>query len=142
MSTPKKLLDLLLAQDGDEYDFGVDVKPSESDPRAFDCSELVEWGCARLGIKPTMPDGTWLQVRHCKKYDLLIPVDQAIRTPGALLFYFKGDPFTSSGRPRRAHVAVSLGNGKTIEARSRASCPHRGISLPQDPFRSVSRILP
>ena len=92
MSTPKKLLDLLLAQDGDEYEFGVEVKPSESDPKAFDCAELVEWGCARLGIKPTMPDGSWLQVRHCKKYGLLIPVEQAIRTPGALLFYFSFIP--------------------------------------------------
>ncbi len=117
MKTPKQLLNLLLAQDGDIYDFGVEVSPSESNPEAFDCSELVEWACARLGVKPTMPDGTWVQVRHCQKYNLIIPVKQAIRTAGALLFYFSDDPFTGD-RPSCAHVAVSQGNGKTFEARS------------------------
>jgi putative chitinase len=120
MSTPKKLLDLLRAQDGDEYVFGVEVSPSDSNPEAFDCSELVQWGCARLGVKPSMPDGTIYQVRHCRKHGLLIPVEQAIRTAGALLFRFSRDPFTG-GRPSGAHVAVSQGNGKTFEARGRAS---------------------
>ena len=116
-TTPKKLLELLLAQDGAEYIFGEEVSSSESNPEAFDCSELVEWGCARLKVKPTMPDGAIYQVRHCQKYDLLLPVEQAIRTAGALLFYFSDDPF-SGGRPEGAHVAVSQGNGKTFEARS------------------------
>ena len=118
MITPKNLLDLLLAQEGDVYVFGVEVSPSESNPKAFDCSELVQWGCARLGIKPSMPDGTIYQVRHCQKYGLLIPVEQAIRTAGALLFAFSDNPF-SGGRPEHAHVAVSQGNGKTFEARGR-----------------------
>jgi putative chitinase len=123
MKTPKQLLDLLLAQDGDIYEWGVEVSPSDSNPKAFDCSELVEWGCARLGIKPTMPDGAIYQARHCQKYGLLIPVDKAIHTTGALLFYFSDDPF-SGGRPSGAHVAVSQGNGKTFEARSSALGVH------------------
>lgn len=118
MITPKKFLDLLLDQEGDAYVFGVEVSPSTSDPKAFDCSELVQWSCAHLGIKPSMPDGSIYQVRHCRKHGLLIPVEQAIRTAGALLFSFSDDPFTGH-RPHHAHVAVSQGNGKTFEARGK-----------------------
>jgi putative chitinase len=119
MITPKDLLDLLLTQDGDPYIFGAEAEASDSNPNAFDCSELVEWGCARLGVKPIMPDGAIYQVRHCRKYELLIPVEQAIRTSGALLFHFSDNPFTG-GRPHCSHVAVSQGNGKTFEAKGRA----------------------
>jgi putative chitinase len=118
MITAKDLLDLLLTQDGDPYIFGVEVSPSESNPKAFDCSELVEWGCARLGVKPLMPDGAIYQVRHCRKYGLTIPVEQAIHTTGALLFSFSDNPFIGE-RPRLSHVAVSQGNGKTFEARGK-----------------------
>ncbi|MDP2044877.1 MAG: NlpC/P60 family protein, partial [Deltaproteobacteria bacterium] len=119
MRTPKELLDLLLTQDGDEYEWGEEVSPSNSNPKAFDCSELVEWGCARLGVKPTMPDGTLSQVRHCRKHGLLISEKQAIRTAGALLFYFSKDPFKYDDFKGR-HVAVSQGNGKTFEAKGEA----------------------
>ena len=47
---------------------------------------------------------------------MLIPVDQAIHTPGALLFHFASEPQPGTGEPDIAHVAISLGNGKTIEA--------------------------
>ena len=118
MSVPvDAFVDLLLSQDGDRYIFGHEVSPSDSDPDAFDCSELIEWACARLGVTPRMPDGSWYQARHVRNHGLLIPVDQAIRTRGALLFRFSSSPFTG-GRPSSAHVAVSLGNGETIEARS------------------------
>ena len=118
MSVPvDAFVDLLLSQDGDRYIFGHEVRHSDSDPDAFDCSELIEWACARLGVTPRMPDGSWYQARHVRAHGLLIPVDQAIRTRGALLFRFSSSPFTG-GRPASAHVAVSLGNGQTIEARS------------------------
>jgi cell wall-associated NlpC family hydrolase len=92
------------------------VSTSDSDPDAFDCSELVEWACGRLGVKPKIPDGSWLQARHCAKRDTLRTPDEAVDIQGALLFRFKGDPFSGS-RPSEAHVAISLGNGNTIEAR-------------------------
>jgi putative chitinase len=117
MSTPKELLDLLLTQEGDKYVWHAEASPSDSNPKAFDCSELVEWGCARLGVKPTMPDGTIYQVRHCKKHGLLIPPGRAIRTAGALLFRFSSNPFEEE--PEDRHVAVSQGNGKTFEARGK-----------------------
>jgi cell wall-associated NlpC family hydrolase len=109
---------LLLRQDGDRYEFGHRVSLTDPDPDYFDCSEIVEWGCARLKVKPKMPDGSWLQARHCRKHGLLRKPSEAVKIQGALLFKFSSDPF-SGDRPGTAHVAVSLGNGSTIEARGR-----------------------
>jgi hypothetical protein len=63
-----------------------------------------------------MPDGSWLQYRELAKEGTTMSVEQALKTPGALLFSFSSDPMTG-GRPSAAHVAISLGNGKTIEAK-------------------------
>lgn len=118
MATPiSEVVELALSQEGDDYIFGTEVSVSDSNPRAFDCSELVQWACGRAGVDPTMPDGSWIQARHCNKYALLLPVEEAIDIYGALLFKFAGDPF-SGGRPSSAHVAFSLGDGTTMEARS------------------------
>src|SRR5438093_8540851 len=46
----------------------------------------------------------------------IIPVDQAVHTPGALLFSFSMDP-NKGMQPEHGHIAISLGNGQTIEAR-------------------------
>lgn len=112
-------INLLVAQAGDAYRFGHEVDLDDPDPEAFDCSELVEWACARVGVVPKMPDGSWLQARHCKAYSTLTPIDSAIKTPGALLFRFSSSPFEGD-RPTSSHVAVSLGDGRTIEARGTA----------------------
>lgn len=103
---------LCLAQEGKEYRFGAEADPGDPDPRAFDCSELIQWACDRLGVRPPMPDGAWWQYRHCARHGLAITVSRALETTGALLFRLKGP---EGGN----HVAVSLGNGLTIEARSR-----------------------
>ena len=119
MANAADFVGLLLRQKGDRYLFGVENKISDPDPKSFDCAELVEWGCGRLKIDPRMPDGSWLQAQHCRKHGTLIKVSQAVKTQGALLFHFTGgDPF-GRNRPAMAHVAVSLGNGSTIEARGR-----------------------
>ena len=108
-----------LSQLGKPYRFGAEADPDDSNPTEFDCSEFIEWLCGILGIKPRMPDGSWNQLAHCREYESLISVDEAMHTPGALLFCFEGgDPY-SGKRPHRAHVAISLGNGRTIEARNR-----------------------
>jgi cell wall-associated NlpC family hydrolase len=114
-TTVSDLLDLLDSQEGDKYIFGSSASPSESDPAAFDCSHLIYWGCQRLGI--SIPDGSWRQYQYCVEHGTVLSIEQAIRTPGALLFYFEGDPMQAE-RPRNAHVAVSHGDGTTIEARS------------------------
>lgn len=66
-------------------------------------SELVEWAAARAGITPRVPDGSAAQLAHCRAKGTTIPVQTGINTKGALLFM-------------PGHVAISLGNGKTIEA--------------------------
>lgn len=84
---------------------------SDDLPEAFDCSELVQWACHRNGITDC-PDGHWIQVEWCARAGLQIPVDQAIHTLGALLFIYDGTP--------NGHVAFSLGDGMTMEARGKA----------------------
>lgn len=100
----RKLGNFLIAalyQEGDAYVYGAEVSLADCDPDAFDCSELVQWACARAGIY--MPDGSSAQREYCPD----IPTDEAIVTPGALLF-------------APGHVAISLGCGRTIEARGSA----------------------
>lgn len=94
---------LALQQAGKRYVFGAEASPSDANPRAFDCSELVEWAAARVGISPKVPDGSATQLAHCRARGTIISVQQGINTKGALLFM-------------PGHVAISLGNGKTIEA--------------------------
>lgn len=100
------------SQAGDRYIFGAEASPSNPNPYAFDCSELVEWTCARLGVSPRMPDGSKAQKAHCARRGRLVSVQQAIDTRGALLFRMTGNP---------THVAISRGNGQTIEAKSTRS---------------------
>jgi cell wall-associated NlpC family hydrolase len=48
-------------------------------------------------------------------------VQQALQTPGALLFHFASEPQPGlGGEPSVAHVAISLGNGMTMEAKGHA----------------------
>lgn len=101
-----------LAQEGDRYLFGAEANIADADPDAFDCSELVQWSCARAGVIPTVPDGAYNQWQHTKA--LSIPVDAGIRRRGSLLFVGDG---TGAGRDAITHVAWSLGDGTTIEAR-------------------------
>ena len=119
MTNTADFVGLLLRQKGDRYVFGVENKISDPDPKSFDCSELVQWGCDRLKVDPKMPDGSWLQVQHCRRHDQLIKVSEAVGIQGTLLFRFTGGSPFGSKRPDTAHVAVSLGNGSTIEARGR-----------------------
>lgn len=113
----RTFLDEALRQAGDPYVWGAHTSPSDADPGAFDCSELVRWAAARAGVQ--VPDGSWLQYLDLKEQGALVPVEQALRTPGALLFSFSSEPKPGGGRPREAHVAISLGDGRTIEARGR-----------------------
>lgn len=106
-----------LAQDGDKYVFGAEVPLAASDSDRWDCSELVEWSCGKAGVLPRVPDGAYYQWQHCNKSRLNIPVERGITTRGALLFVGDG---TGVGRDAITHVAWSLGDGTTIEARGKA----------------------
>lgn len=93
-----------LAQNGDRYVYGAETNLNDSNPNTFDCSELVQWAAHQAGV--TIPDGSSAQLAHVRRHGQEISVEQALRTPGALLF-------------RPGHVAISLGDGRTIEARGR-----------------------
>lgn len=105
------------AQEGDPYVWGVRADVNDADPDAFDCSELVKWAAGRAGVE--VDDGTWLQYLTLKGEGMTMSVDDAINTPGALLFRFSSEPVPGGGRPSSAHVAISLGDGRTIEAAGR-----------------------
>lgn len=101
-----------LAQSGDRYVFGAEADPDDPNPQAFDCSELVEWSCSRAGVY--MPDGAYNQWRHASSKGVSITVAEGIATRGALLY---AGPGRGIGRAFIDHVAFSLGDGTTIEAR-------------------------
>src|SRR5215218_10087693 len=111
---------LAVAQQGDRYVSNAQNDPSNPNPTEFDCSELVRWSCARAGVNPAMPDGSWIQQRFCASNGTLISVDQALATRGALLFNHRDDNGNAVDPgptcPPKAHVAISLGDGTTIEA--------------------------
>ena len=97
--TAAEMLRLALAQKGDKYVYGAEVKLNDKNPDTFDCSELVQWAVHQAG--GSIPDGSQAQRGAVKK----ISVAEAARTPGALLF---------NGH----HVAISVGDGvHTIEAK-------------------------
>lgn len=91
---------------GSEYVWG------SKGPDTFDCSGLIYSTLVELGAPSDTPMGSW----HQQNWMTEIPVEQAIKTEGALLYYPKT-------KDRVAHIAVSLGNGKTIEARN----PESGV---------------
>lgn len=86
-----------LAQAGDNYVYGAEASVSDPNPNAFDCSELVQWAAGRVGVP--FVDGSSAQIAACRS----ISVAEAINTRGALLWH-------------EGHIAISLGNGRTIEA--------------------------
>lgn len=92
---------------GKPYNFGVEVDLKEHDPAkiaALDCSELVEWLYAQVGI--VVPDGSYNQFKVSQEVsgDLLI---------GDL--GFKWDPETHVIH----HVAVWL-DGTVLEAKGKS----------------------
>jgi len=102
------------AQVGDRYVFGAEVKLNDANPSVWDCSEFTQWAAHQAGTE--IPDGATAQYLDLKQKGLLIPVDKAKDTPGALLFSFDREPRPGDGRTPGAHVAISLGNGKVVEA--------------------------
>lgn len=104
-NTVAKIVASALGQVGDAYVYGAETSPSDPNPDAFDCSELIQWACERNGVN--MVDGSSAQLAYCRAHGTVISVEQAINTRGALLF-------------ANGHVALSLGNGRTVEALNRS----------------------
>jgi len=83
---------------------------------ATDCSGLTQWAAARCGV--SLPMGSINQYRLCHREGTLIPLEDAKRTAGALVFIFGSDPLTTW--PSSRHVGFSMGDGTTIDARKPA----------------------
>jgi cell wall-associated NlpC family hydrolase len=115
-ATTQQFVTTALEQNGKPYVWGSSTSPTDPNPASFDCSELTKWAAARSGV--TVPDGAAHQYVWLKEQGATMTVQQALQTPGALLFHFASEPQPGlGGEPPVAHVAISLGNGKTIEAR-------------------------
>ena len=104
---------------GPTYRFGGGCSCRSATCNGGDCSELVKWAACRNGV--TVPDGSWIQYRTFRAAGLATTPERAINTRGGILFIFSSNPLVG-GRPTRAHVAISLGNGsQTVECRSTAA---------------------
>ena len=101
----EKLVRHALAQVGKPYSWG------EDGPNAYDCSGLIEDATRAAG--DTLPRPSSSQWATCQRAGRSIAVDAALKIRGALLFR-AGDEDTPD------HVAISLGNGSTVEARGQA----------------------
>lgn len=89
-------------QMGDRYVYGDPPEPRDPDPKEFDCSGLVVWAAAQAGVSG-IPHQSEAQINRFAAGGGEISVQAGIDTVGAVLWH--------SG-----HIAISLGNGKTIEA--------------------------
>ncbi len=119
-------MEAALAQAGDTYIVDAQTDPNDPDPDAFDCSELVEWAAAQTGVQ--VGEASYIQYTEMKQAGTLISVEQALNTPGALLFRFPSEPVPGAPRQEGSHVAISLGDGRTIEA----SNPEDGVGIKLD----------
>jgi hypothetical protein len=109
---------------GEPYLLGAKVP--KNDPNyigPWDCAEFVSWlyyqtfgilyGCANNHGDPAGPDGYssgW--ARDANNLGQIITVEQAKATPGAAILRF-------AGTGEVGHIAVSDGNGGTVEAHGR-----------------------
>jgi cell wall-associated NlpC family hydrolase len=114
--TFSSFLEKALSRKGAKYMFG-DGRSSNPKQAYFDCSGLVYWASSQSGYKP--PNG-WGDLTAVGMYDLIsssgttMTVEEAMATKGALLF--SDNPDTNK---RVDHVAISLGDGTTMEAKSK-----------------------
>jgi hypothetical protein len=101
---------------GDKHQRMAEADPKAEDPDTWDSSELVEWSAKRAGI--TMPDGSWKQYDYLAKKGSTVSVEEALRTPGALVFTFpNGVSGPGGSRPTGAGVGISMGDGRVMEVR-------------------------
>lgn len=102
--TREKMVRFALAQVGKAYLYGA------SGPNAFDCSGLVQQATHAAG--KTLPKPSASQWGSCVRAGRTISVKSALGIRGALLFRIGVGEFN--------HVAISLGNGSTVEAKGSA----------------------
>jgi cell wall-associated NlpC family hydrolase len=105
---------LTLTQVGKPYEQTVQIDYEHTaNPAALDCSALVQWGCAGVGVY--MPRNSGDQWEHCK--DSAINIKDALKVRGALLWIDGG------GRAGGEHVAISMGDGQNALAAHTSHAP-------------------
>ena len=116
MLPAQTFLNNALQEQGKPYVYAANASITDPNPKAFDCSELTKWASARAGI--TIPDGATAQYLFIRDHGGTMSVQQALHTPGALLFHFGHEPKDLGDIPADGHVAISMGDGvHTMEAR-------------------------
>ncbi len=100
--TAQAFVSMALSQTGKRYAYGAEAAAGEANPSAFDCSELIQWALSRIGV--FLPDGSAAQINATQP----ISVADGLRTRGALLY-------------QPGHIGISLGDGRSVEARNSRS---------------------
>ena len=121
MPTAEEFVQKCLQEVGDEYEWGAAAQPGTdpSQTTEWDCSGLVYTKLHELGID--VPRSSTAQLDWVIEHGTAIPLEEGVRTRGALLL-------------RDGHVAVSLGDGNTVEAMGEeygvlvASTSHRSFT--------------
>lgn len=123
MTTAANLLRIARKHLGEEYLLGSIAPKGNADWRGpWDCAEFASWcvfqtngrlfGCRPRNGNPDQVDaytGYWGE--DARSIGQVISVGQAAATPGAFLLRLPGSAI--------GHVAISAGDGKTVEAHSR-----------------------
>lgn len=128
-------VEMALTQEGKLYSAEYQKKASITDPnpRYFDCSGLIYWAAKRAGYQrpvelshlPGRWDYSQTQYLMMKDGNTLFPsVEHGIATYGAILVR---RPSFFGGPERSGHVAISLGDGRCMEAAGANARPQVGI---------------
>lgn len=118
MASVDELINLALSKVGYAYSQGPTRTTGQNG--YFDCSGFTYFLLQHLGVRPNdWQPQSHLQALYCRDHGSLTTIQQAINTKGALLFEGPDNAYIGgAGIP--GHVAVSLGNGHTVEAMGRA----------------------
>lgn len=125
MASGEEILQLAKRHVGEKYTLGVVVPKDKANATGpWDCAEFASWcvyqasgklfGCNRDTGDPSTADaytGFWAD--DAKQRGYVIPIEEAIRTPGAALVR------RPSGGSKIGHIVISDGHGGTVEAHSR-----------------------
>ena len=145
LDTPlERFLKMAVAQSGDPYDSDSSANiVNNPNPVELECSELTEWAGMNAGVK--LATTSYLQFFQMEDANAITSVDEALRTPGALLFTFDPPPVRGGGRPPKAHVAVSLATAarsrrwaRSTASRSPTPTPTAGPTRRSSPSSAAS----
>jgi hypothetical protein len=125
-----EFLNLAISKLGDQYVWGA------AGPSTFDCSGLVMWCLQQLSPQfSSWPHFTGSQYQAIVRAGLGCSLTEAYGTAGALLFVAAGND------PAGEHVAISLGNGSTVEAMNPSLGVRKGSVNEGTPW-SVAGLIP